>query len=247
MTRPVLKRGAQGTEVGELQTLLGLTPDRIFGVLTETAVRAYQTSHGLTSDGIVGRNTWSLLLGVEAQPATTYPLLQARHFRKGRIKPVELIVIHSMEAPEKGSTAENIARYFQTIERPASAHLCIDNDSIVQCVRFTDTAYHCKNANANGVGIEHAGYARQTEKEWLDEYGIAMLELSAQAAAKLCRQFKIPAMRAAFRSSSNSAVVQRGFCGHADVPSHGSHWDPGKGFPWGYYLERVRHYLEVGR
>lgn len=60
--RPVLKRGAQGKAVGELQSLLGLKQDCIFGCLTETAVRLFQKEHGLVEDGIVGAVTWRELL-----------------------------------------------------------------------------------------------------------------------------------------------------------------------------------------
>lgn len=60
--RPVLRRGAQGKAVGELQGLLGLKQDCIFGCLTETAVRLFQKEHGLVEDGIVGAVTWRELL-----------------------------------------------------------------------------------------------------------------------------------------------------------------------------------------
>ena len=173
-----------------------------------------------------------------------YKFVQAKHYRKGRIKPIQLIVIHSMEAPEKGETAENVANYFSNATVEASAHLCVDNNSIIQCVRFDDTAFHCKNANANGIGIEHAGYAKQTTAEWLDDYGKKMLELSAKAAADLCKQFSIPIQKAQFLSKDNPTVVSPGLCGHAEVPQHGSHTDPGKFFPWTYYLGLIKYYFD---
>lgn len=59
---PTLRRGAQGNAVGELQRLLGIKEDKIFGIATETAVEIYQKEHHLTVDGVVGRNTWAELL-----------------------------------------------------------------------------------------------------------------------------------------------------------------------------------------
>jgi N-acetyl-anhydromuramyl-L-alanine amidase AmpD len=173
------------------------------------------------------------------------PFIQAKHYRKGRIKPVELIVLHSMEAPEKGETAENVARYFQRGSVIASAHYCVDNNSAVQTVWDKNTAFHCKNANANGIGIEHAGYAKQSEAEWLDKYGRAMLDISAQISAYLCKKFLIPVQRAVFAGANDPRVLQRGLCAHLDVPAHGSHWDMGYSFPWSYYLERVRAFYKA--
>ena len=173
-----------------------------------------------------------------------YPLIPSKHFTNGRLKPVQLIVIHSMEAPEKGETAENVARYFATTDVQASAHFCVDNNSVVQCVQVEDTAWHCKNGNANGIGIEHAGYAKQTEAEWLDEYGQSMLELSAKLAAELCKRFNVEPVRAEFLSGVSPTVVKPGFTGHRDVPLHGSHSDPGTSWPWSYYLGRVAYYLD---
>jgi peptidoglycan hydrolase-like protein with peptidoglycan-binding domain len=64
--RPVLKVGAKGVEVVELQALLGIknlaTPGT-FGPLTESRVKAWQQQHGLEADGIVGARTWESLRG----------------------------------------------------------------------------------------------------------------------------------------------------------------------------------------
>ena len=64
---PILKMG-RGTkdQVRALQMLLyrqkhGLLIDGVFGSGTQAAVKAYQTLRNLTSDGIVGANTWASL------------------------------------------------------------------------------------------------------------------------------------------------------------------------------------------
>lgn len=59
---PVLKRGMQGKAVKDLQMLLGINADGIYGCLTETAVRLYQKQHGLLEDGVCGEKTWAELL-----------------------------------------------------------------------------------------------------------------------------------------------------------------------------------------
>lgn len=64
--KEVLRRGATGQLVGELQRALRaygyhLTVDDEFGAATELAVVLFQSQHGLTSDGIVGKKTWAAL------------------------------------------------------------------------------------------------------------------------------------------------------------------------------------------
>jgi peptidoglycan hydrolase-like protein with peptidoglycan-binding domain len=54
--------GSRGSSVIELQGILGLTKDGIFGADTREAVKAFQKENGLTPDGFVGPNTWSKLL-----------------------------------------------------------------------------------------------------------------------------------------------------------------------------------------
>ena len=55
-------------EVKELQTLLkadgfSLDVDGVFGPDTESALKRFQTEHGLADDGVVGPLTWSVLAG----------------------------------------------------------------------------------------------------------------------------------------------------------------------------------------
>jgi hypothetical protein len=73
----LLKKGSKGAQVKALQAILigyGGEPAKLvknaggadgdLGPATETAVRKFQASHGLTADGIVGPATWAKLLGV---------------------------------------------------------------------------------------------------------------------------------------------------------------------------------------
>lgn len=60
--RPTLRRGSSGDAVRQLQAALGLQPaDGVFGPGTEAAVRAFQRTHGLVPDGIIGPKSWGLL------------------------------------------------------------------------------------------------------------------------------------------------------------------------------------------
>jgi len=59
--RPTLRRGATGDLVKQVQAKVGVDADGNYGPQTEAAVRAFQRSHGLVPDGIVGPNTWTAL------------------------------------------------------------------------------------------------------------------------------------------------------------------------------------------
>jgi len=67
MAEPTLERGSEGPDVKDLQaalTELGFKPgepDGIFGVYTESAVRAFQSWAQVQADGIVGPITWEKL------------------------------------------------------------------------------------------------------------------------------------------------------------------------------------------
>ncbi|MGY4028437.1 peptidoglycan-binding protein [Aeromonas rivuli] len=53
--------GSRGADVTELQLLLGLPHDGVFGGATQEAVKGWQRAHGLQPDGVVGQLTWDAL------------------------------------------------------------------------------------------------------------------------------------------------------------------------------------------
>lgn len=82
---------------------------------------------------------------------------------------IEYIVIHYVGAV---STAEANTKYFKSVNRQASAHYFVDDNSIWQCVEDKDAAWHCggklqglkghayykKCLNSNSIGIEMCCY-----------------------------------------------------------------------------------------
>lgn len=181
-----------------------------------------------------------------------WPVVKARWFTKwaspgsGR-RPVRVIVMHDMEAPEKGETAENVARYFATTDTKASSHICVDNNTIVQCVKDNDIAYAAPGCNSDGIQIELAGYGRQTRAEWLDPYSLALIDLGANATAQYCLKYDIPP-----RQLTNTLLLAgaRGIIGHyqaSAVYKKSNHTDPGANFPWEHFMELVNVYHRARR
>ena len=58
----LLKVGSTGNKVKELQELLSLSTDGVFGIDTLKTVKNFQSKNGLISDGVVGNRTWDVLL-----------------------------------------------------------------------------------------------------------------------------------------------------------------------------------------
>lgn len=154
---------------------------------------------------------------------------------------IDLIGIHTMEAPEGSQTAENVAEYFKKVN--ASAHWCVDNDSRVRVVRDGDTAWTLPGANSRSLNIELAGYAKQTPADWADAYSLAELEIAALCCAEWCRAYGIPVRKL---SHAEIRAGHKGFVSHDDISKvykKSSHWDPGPHFPWAYFLGRVNAHL----
>lgn len=177
---------------------------------------------------------------VEAEPVPVLKL--ARNYTRGRSGPVLAIVIHTAECGETDSAAENVAAYFAGPNAPkASAHYCIDNDSVVASVPEADTAWHAGPVNGWTIGIELAGRAGQGEAGWADVYSMAVLDRAARAVAGICRRHDIPIERPRVEDIPNKAP---GIFGHHDVTlaygHKGGHYDPGPSFPWQTFLEMVR-------
>src|SRR3954470_18604847 len=176
--------------------------------------------------------------------SVTIPFVQARNFTKGRSNGIEVTAIPTMESPEKPDTAESVASWFAGSTAPqASAHYCIDSNSVVQCVQDNDVAWHAPGANHNGIGIEHAGRAAQAAADWSDPYTSQMLERSAELVARKCKQFDIPV---AWLQAADLVAGKRGITGHVQVSQafkRSDHHDPGTAFPVDAYLALVRAHM----
>jgi N-acetyl-anhydromuramyl-L-alanine amidase AmpD len=174
----------------------------------------------------------------------TIPFVQARNFTKGRSNKIDLLVIHTMETPEGHDTAESVAKWFAGSTAPqASAHYCIDDNTVVQCVQDTDVAWAAPGGNHDGLHFEHAGKAAQKKADWADEYSTKMLELSAQLVAQKCEENHIPVV---WLLAADLKAGKRGITGHAQISEafkRSDHTDPGKEFPVQRYLAMVRKHM----
>lgn len=172
-----------------------------------------------------------------------WPRIQAKFYTHVKEKrEVRLVVIHSMQFREDFLTAEILAKDFQTRSalQKGSAHLCIDNNSIIQCVLDNDVAFAAPGANHDGIQIELAGFAEQTREQWLDPYGLELLALAGDAAAQYCLKYGIPPKHL---NDSELRVGAKGLVGHDQVTRvyrRSTHLDPGKGFPWDWFMNRVQ-------
>lgn len=158
-----------------------------------------------------------------------------------------MVVIHDMEAPETNNTAENVARYFQDPDYPSSAHICVDNNSIVQCVRDSHIAFAAPGCNLDGIQIELAGWGKQTREQWLDFYGIGLLALASDAVAQYCIKYRIPPTHL---TNTQLKAGKMGIVGHyqvSQVYKKSNHTDPGNGFPWQYFITSVSNFILARR
>lgn len=182
-------------------------------------------------------------------PRDEWPQVMARWYRDNVAdapRAVRVIVMHTMEVAEKAGTARMIAHDFATRseDAKASAHCCVDDADIIECVDANDIAYCAPGANADGIHIEMAGTFRQNAAQWTDAFSIATLDRAADAAAQYALEYGVPARHL---SDDELRAGERGFVGHSQVsdvykkearPSE--HRDPGEAFPWDAFLASVQ-------
>src|SRR5215218_8430557 len=77
-----LHEGDTGTRVAQLQQLLGVDADGVFGPQTAAAVRAFQGRAGLTVDGVVGQSTWRALFnGTSTRGAAADAVVEGKGYQ----------------------------------------------------------------------------------------------------------------------------------------------------------------------
>ena len=76
------------------------------------------------------------------------------NYTKGRTKTIDRIVVHYTAGD--GDTSEANGRYFAGANRKTSAHYFVDENSVVQSVLDSDTAWHAGNwaMNCRSIGVE---------------------------------------------------------------------------------------------
>jgi len=167
--------------------------------------------------------------------------VEAAGFTRGRPDgPPLWIVVHAMEAGESSARAESVAAYFANPPggRAVSAHYCVDDNSVVQCVRLADSAWTVGNRPGNNRGInwELAGVAAQSAAQWRDSYSDAMLRRTVPYIQADAAEYSIPLRRC---SVADLRAMRPGVTSHYDLgQAFGgtTHTDPGPNFPWAWFI-----------
>lgn len=247
----LVRQHAYGEDVREWQRFLGVGVDGFFGPITHNATRAWQDAHGLRPDGVVGPLTVARAnesLSIQEAGASEGSLIDdfvpTRQFTAATDRRIDWVVLHSAEIEERPNSAEALAAWLAGPQAPrASWHFAADCDSVVQSVREADIAWHAPGANRAGIGIEHAGFARQSAQQWLDSYSRPMLLRSARLVAHLCRKYELPVR---FVGRQGLVKGERGITTHNEVSfawRKTDHIDPGPHFPLEWYLGQVAEAL----
>ena len=85
---------------------------------------------------------------------------------------VRLVVVHTAETT---ADAVRLATYFSTTGANTSAHVCVDDTQMVQCVSYDHAAWTVRSGNHVSDNIEQCAFAAWTHEEWARHPG--MLEL----------------------------------------------------------------------
>ncbi len=154
MKHTLLRKGDRGEDVRELQKLLHVYPDGIFGENTDEAVRDFQEDNSLKVDGIVGERTWMALEAANDKLAAYGSSLK---MSKRKIKE---IIIHCTATPEgKDYTVADITRWHK--QRGWSTigyHYVIYRNGAIHMGRDVNTAgAHCTGHNAHSIGVVYVG------------------------------------------------------------------------------------------
>lgn len=116
----LLRKGSQGINVIDLQNALNkwgftLKVDGEFGDSTYRAVRDFQLAAHIAVDGVVGRNTWKVLMSVEQLRQSQLRINEDDYLRAAQTLGVEVAVIKAVKEIESGGKGGFYAAGYPTI------------------------------------------------------------------------------------------------------------------------------------
>lgn len=152
-------------------------------------------------------------------------------------------VIHTTESGV--GSIDGVVNYLCRADVQTSSHYVVGDvapageqfTKVVRIVPEKEKAWTARSANPYFVQYELVGRAARTRADWLGPYR-KQLETAAVLVADDVIQYGFPIRRAV-----------PGIVGHADLDKWGypnDHWDPGPGFPWDIFLQRVQRYVSLG-
>lgn len=150
----ILKRGSKGKEVKELQAILGLAQDGVFGEYTERAVKEFQLKHGLSADGVVGTKTWDAL-GVPNVQTT---------------RKITHIFVHCT-AGSQSMTPQGLLDFFykkKKWKRPGYHYVVSANGTITNIWPESKYSNGVKNMNSHSINIAWMGGVDKTHPNGID-------------------------------------------------------------------------------
>jgi N-acetylmuramoyl-L-alanine amidase. len=155
----------------------------------------------------------------------------------GGVRPVsdiKLVVIHDTEG---GGSAKNVAAWGAT-QRNASWHVVVDNDCVVRQLPDNIVAWGAPPCNDEGLQCEIVGFASWSKLQWFKNQ--SSLKRAAWQTARWCVGHDIPAR---WLTDAQLKAGAKGLTYHAQVSrvfDESDHTDPGKNFPFGYFLFLVK-------
>jgi hypothetical protein len=177
------------------------------------------------------------------QFATYAPRCFVHSDRYGGIKsrPNTLLVVHTSEGGELGTSAEALCNYMaQPGDRVSASgnrygssyQYVVDTDIMRPAVPDNTVSYSAPPANDYGIHYCIPGRAGQTRAEWLDANSRPHIAMLARALADKSAATRIPLRKL---SVAQVAGGDWGVCGHHDISlafGKSDHYDPGPQFPW---------------
>ena len=223
----IIKKGSQGPSVKKIQYKVGEHPDGIFGSGTEENVKKWQTENGVDADGLVGPGTWKQMFGCSMDD----------------LSPVG-IVVHSMTELIDWEGEEITAK--ELLEKLGlGIHALIHPDGTIEDVLpTTQKAAHAGKSVHNGlehlngyfIGFEllvpgnndFGGFSKKIQEEGC--YTSEQFDAAVSLTRKWMETYNIEP-KDVVRHSDVSGDDVRG--------ERKGKTDPGNGFPWNSFLEKI--------